>query len=216
MIRSFTPLRVVQVLACLLVLRTTAFVLFSFRDYFPPNFRSDFLLGRSAYFFGPYQWAFYAHILSGPFTLVCGLILISDFVRRRFPAWHRRLGRVQVAVVLLLVAPSGLWMAWHASTGAVAAAGFATLAVVTAVCAANGWRAAVHRRFDTHRRWMLRCYVLLCSAVVLRVIGGLSETLGAEWTYPFAAWISWLAPLAVLESLWFILPRSVHLRRSSA
>jgi uncharacterized membrane protein len=197
--RPFVTFRVAHVLAYLLVCRTTVSVLLTFGSYFPPNFRSDFLLGRDAYFFGPYQWAFYAHIVSGPFTLIAGLVLLSDSVRRRFPAWHRALGRVQVACVLLLVAPSGLWIAWYAATGAVAAVGFATVALVTAFCVAKGWRAAVQRRFEEHRRWMLRCYVLLCSAVVLRVIGGLSEVLGLDGTYPFAAWLSWLLPLLVLE-----------------
>jgi hypothetical protein len=199
--RSFAVLRVAQVLACLLVCRTVLVVLFSYRDYFPANFHSDFLLGRSTYFFGPYEWAFYAHIISGPFALVSGLVLIADPVRRRFPAWHRRLGRAQILCVLFLVAPSGLWMAWYAATGRVAAVGFATLAVVTAICAAQGWQAAVQRRFEQHRCWMQRCFILLCSAVVLRVIGGFSEVVGAEWTYPFAAWVSWMLPLFVLELL---------------
>ncbi len=194
-------IRLAQVLACLLVCKTTIVVLLTYPDYFSPNFRSDFLLGRKAYFFGPYQWAFYTHLFSGPFVLINGLILMSSPVRQRFQTWHRRLGRVQVACVLFLVAPSGLWMAWYAATGAIAAAGFAVLAVVTVVCATKGWRAAMQRRFGEHRRWMLRCYVLLCSAVVLRVIGGLSDLLGVEWTYPYAAWLSWLLPLIVLESL---------------
>ncbi len=124
--------RIIQLLACLLVCQTVLAVLFSFRDYFPPNFRSDFLLGRDAYFFGLYQWAFYAHILSGPFTLIAGLLLLSDSLRLRAPQWHRRLGKVQILVVLLVLAPSGLWMARYAITGAVAAVGFAVLAVATA------------------------------------------------------------------------------------
>jgi len=183
----------------LLVIKTVIYVLLNFRDYFPADFRSDFLLGRSGYFYGWYQWAFYAHVVSGPLTLIVGLVLISNWARRHYPQWHRRLGRVQVSCVLLLVCPSGLAMAWHAATGKVAAAGFATLAVVTAYCVAQGWRAAVARRFAHHQQWMLRCYVLLCSAVTLRVIGGVSEVYGLDWTYPLAAWVSWLVPLVVLE-----------------
>lgn len=193
-------MRATQALACLLVCRTTVSVLLTFRDYFPPDFRSDFLLGRDSYFFGPYQWAFYAHIISGPFALMAGLLLLSDSLRCRFPKWHRCLGRMQIVCVLVLVAPSGLWMAAYAATGAVAAAGFATLALATGFCAARGWRAAVRRRFDQHRCWMLRCFALLCSAVVLRVIGGLSDVLHWEWTYPLAAWLSWLLPLSYLET----------------
>lgn len=191
--------RLAQFLACLLIGKTVTYVLLNFRDYFPADFRSDFLLGRSEYFFGWYQWAFYIHILSGPFSLIAGLVLLSDWVRRRFPQWHRRLGRVQVFGVLLLVCPSGLAMAWRAATGSVAGIGFAALAITTAYCVAQGWQAAVGRRFAAHRQWMLRGYVLLCSAVTLRVIGGASEVYGLEWTYPYAAWLSWLVPLAVLE-----------------
>ncbi|MEX1223434.1 MAG: DUF2306 domain-containing protein [Pirellulales bacterium] len=203
----FIATRIIQLLACLLVCQTIVAVLLSFRDYFPPNFRSDFLLGRSGYFFGLYQWAFYAHILSGPFTLIAGLLLLSESFRRRAPQWHRRLGKAQIVVVLLVLAPSGLWMARYATTGAVAAVGFAVLAVATAACAAMGWRAAVGRRFDKHRQWMLRCFALLCSAVVLRAIGGLSEVMDLHWTYPLAAWISWLLPLAAVEAM-RIVPRS--------
>ena len=197
--RSSFIVRTALVLACLLICKTTLAIVLGYSNYFPPNFRADFLLGRSSYFFGAYRWAFYMHILSGPVTLFAGLVLLSNLFRSRFPAWHRRIGRVQVALVLLLVTPSGLWMSWYAATGQVAGMGFAVLSVATAVCAILGWRAAVSRRFQHHQRWMQRCYALLCSAVVLRVIGGLSEVLQIEWTYPYAAWVSWLGPIIALE-----------------
>ena len=129
------------------------------------------------------------------------MILLSERFRLRFSRWHRILGRIQVANVLLLVVPSGLWMSWYAMTGAVAGAGFAALAVVTGLCATFGWRAAMQRRFDVHRLWMLRCYVLLCSAVVLRLMGGvvLLAEIEGEWTYAVSAWACWLVPLVILE-----------------
>lgn len=208
---SSLRLQVVQVLACLLVCKTVLTVLLDYRGYFPANFRSDFLLGRETYFGGTYQWAFYAHIIVGPFVLVSGLVLLSDVVRLRFPIGHRRLGRVHVLCVLLVLAPSGLWMARYAASGAIAGVGFALLAVFTAYCAAKGWQTAVQRRFAEHRDWMQRCFALLCSAIVLRVIGGASDVLGVEWTYPFAAWGSWLVPLAVMEFL-RVRSRSLPLR----
>jgi hypothetical protein len=199
--RSLPMLRVVRVLAGLLVCKTVLVVFVSYHDYFPANFNSDFLLGKEAYFGGAYQWAFYAHIVTGPFVLASGLVLLSDSIRRQFPFWHRRLGRVHVLCVLFAVAPSGLWMARHAGTGTVAGVGFALLAIATAYCAGKGWQTAVERRFDEHRAWMQRCFALLCSAVVLRVIGGASDVLGVQSTYPFAAWLSWLVPLMLLELL---------------
>ena len=102
-------------LACLLILKIILGTVVSYRDYMPPNFESIFLEGRESYFFRDYQWAFYPYIISGPCSLLLGMLLVSDRFRQRFPKWHRVLGRMQVACVLLVVAPSGLWMAWYAA-----------------------------------------------------------------------------------------------------
>ena len=103
--------------------------------------------------------------------------------------------------VLLLVAPSGLWMASYAAAGPIAAAGLAVLAVATGMCFALGWRLAVKRRFPAHRRWMLRGFLFVCSAVVLRLSGGLATVTGvtATWVDPLATWMSWLIPLTAFE-----------------
>jgi hypothetical protein len=199
--RLITLPGVAKLAASLLILKVVATTIVNYRDYFPANFTAEFLLGREAYFFGSYQWAFYLHILTGPLALLVGLILISERFRWRFPRWHRRLGRMQAMGVLLFVTPSGIWMALHASGGPIATVGFAMLAILTAACVALGWRAAVRRLFETHRRWMLRCYLLLCSAVIIRMIGGLSLVTGfhSVWIDPLAAWASWLLPLLGYE-----------------
>ena len=63
-------------------------------DYLPPDFSSDFLLGRQRYFHGAYQWAFYPHIAAGPVTLILGTLLVSATFRRRvggaslLPKWQ--------------------------------------------------------------------------------------------------------------------------------
>lgn len=198
---STLPERILTLLAGVLILKVCMLVVSNYPNYFPPNFTSDFLRGRERHFSGVYQWAFYTHIMSGPVSLVLGLILVSERSRTRFPKWHRYLGRLQVACVLLLVTPSGLWMAYHAAAGPVGEVGLAVLAIATAICASLGARSAITRRFSDHRRWMWRCYLLLCSAVVLRLIGGLATVTGvaAPWVDPLAIWVSWLVPLTAFE-----------------
>ncbi|MBS0205015.1 MAG: DUF2306 domain-containing protein [Planctomycetes bacterium] len=203
MLNSRTPLlqRILALLAVVVIVKVTVAVVLGYREYIPPDFNSDFLHGRESYFAHDYQWAFYPHIISGPVTLILGLILISNRFRTRFPQWHRRLGRVQVFCVLLLVSPSGLWMAWYAAPGPVAGISFAILSVLTGACVVLGWQAAVKRRFAIHRVWMGRCFVLLCSAVVLRVVGGLGSVGGvqSDWYDPLASWASWVVPLVAFE-----------------
>jgi hypothetical protein len=194
---------VLRALAAILIVKVTVSVLAEYRFYCPPDFESDFLRGREAYFWGPYRWAFFTHLISGPVSLVLGAILISEQFRKSAARWHRRLGRIHAACVLLLLTPSGLWMACYAATGAIAATGLGSLAIATAACVVQGWRAALARRFADHQRWMLRTFVLLCSAVVIRISGGLATVAqwDAAWIYPASTWASWLAPLAVFESV---------------
>lgn len=191
---------ILRMLAVLLILKVVVAALLNWRDYFPPDFQSDFLLGRSNYFFGWYRWAFYTHIISGPLSLLLGMLLLSPRLRSLRPALHRQLGKAQIACVLGFVAPSGLAMAYHANTGAVAGIGFAAASALTIWCVSKGWIAAANRQFSEHQRWMERCFMLLCSAVSVRVIGGFSEWVGLVGTYPYAAWIGWLVPLITLEA----------------
>lgn len=194
--------QILSAAAALLIVRVTLEVLQGYGEYYPPDFSSDFLHGREADF-DRYRWAFYPHILSGPFALFTGLILMSDRVRLRFPRGHRWLGRIHVANVLLILLPSGFIMGFDAAAGLPAMISFVLLTVVTAICTALGWRAAMQRRFAIHRRWMQRSYLLLGSAVVLRVLGGIGTVLEVPWWWYDAAitWASWLLPLMVFELL---------------
>lgn len=190
-----------SILGALLVWKVVFSVAIGYRDYFPPDFESDFLRGRAPYFWGMYGVAFYMHLFAGPVSLILGTVLVSDRIRRIAPLWHRRLGSMQFACVLLLLAPSGLWMSYYAETGAVAASGLGLLAIATATCVMIGWRFARRRSFVDHRRWMWRTFILLCSAIVIRMIGGLATVAqwDAPWLYPFSTWASWLVPLLVFE-----------------
>jgi len=185
----------------LLTIKVLLSILSNYVDYFPPNFDAYFLLDREPYFFGLYGVAFYVHILTTPLALVSGMLLQSEGLRRRFPARHRFLGRMQVVGILVLLVPSSLWMSAYANGGRVAGAGFAVLALATGFCAIMGWRRAREREFKKHRYWMSRCFLMLCSAVVLRLISGAANVFGleSEWTYPITAWSAWILPLCAFE-----------------
>ncbi len=188
-------------LTVILIAKVTYQILSNYPDYFPPNFDAAFLLGRKEHFQGLYRLAFYSHILASPISLLGGLILINERFRRRFPSMHRTIGKYQICLVTFLVVPSGLWMSQYAITDLVAGLGFASLAIATGVCTIWGWRLAVRRRFDLHRRWMMRSFLLLCSAVFLRLVASAATIWNwdARWLYPFSAWMTWIVPLVIFE-----------------
>jgi Predicted membrane protein (DUF2306) len=212
--RSITLPRVLALVSGLLVWKVTVSIMAGYVNYLPPDFTADFLRGREGYFFGAYRWAFYSHIASGPVSLFLGVLLVSDSFRARFPKWHRWMGRLQVVNVLFIVSPSGLWMAWYTQTGPIAGVSFAILAVLTGFTAAMGWRAAVRRKFAIHRVWMWRNFVLLCSAVVLRLFVGLGTVVGVQsmWFDPVVSWLSWVVPVLVYELRGRFVPQALQRR----
>ena len=217
----FKPQTVIRLLAAFLIIKVTLSVVSTYGDYLPPDFsEAGFLIGRAGYFFGAYSVAFYFHIFAGPLTLLAGLILLSDSFRKRFTRWHRRVGRVQF-VCVMMVSISGVWMSRYAEGGLIAGLGFGSLAIATGTSVWFGMRTAMRRRFAEHRRWMMRNYILLCSAVVLRLTAGITIVTGstADWVYPMSAWTSWLIPLAVYETLsrmsWFSRPMRTQKSSSS-
>lgn len=193
---------VLRWLAVLLIIRVLIAIVANYPDYFPPNFDALFLQGRETTFTGVYRPAFYIHIFSGPVVLLGGLILLSQHVRRRHPDLHRRLGWVQVIVLVVFVLPTSVVMSRHAFGGWSAGLSFLLLSAATASCALVGVMYARRHRYDQHRRWMVRSYVLICSAVTLRLFSGAAGLVGvssAEGAYIVAAWCSWLLPLAAYE-----------------
>lgn len=191
-------------LGIILILRVLATIVANYPDYFPPSFDSLFLQGRESTFTREYQLAFYLHIVCGPFVLLSGLLLLSESVRSRCRGLHRALGRVHVALVLMVLLPTSVVMSWYAFGGWQAGLSFILLSAATGISIVSGVVSARRRNYQRHRRWMIRSYVLICSAIMLRLISGAIDLVGVsspELAYIVAAWSSWLVPLAILETL---------------
>ena len=123
------------------------------------------------------------------------------------PAWrsqargvHRWLGRVYV-IGCLTGGAGGVVIAFGSFAGPIATAGFATLGALWIFVNVQGWRTAVDRRFDLHRRWMIRSFALTFAAVTLRLYMGLIPVLHLEFmsAYRFISWWSWVGNLLVAE-----------------
>lgn len=196
------------VIAALTVLgvRVLGGILYEYQHYFPANFTtSSFLIGREESFTRLYAAAFYTHILSGPPTILLAGFLLWSGALPRLRAWHRWAARVLMSMIFLLLVPSGLLMAPNAFAGPVAAAAFITLSLATAVSAGCTLYFARTRRFAAHQRWATRCFLLLASPLLLRVVSGMLTVISYEepLAYRLNAWLSWLVPLLAYE-VWLV------------
>ncbi len=124
-------------------------------------------------------------------------------VRRRWPRWHRMLGWLYVLAVLL-AGSAGLLLAPRAQGGWSTGASFLLLALLWLAFTAFAVIHAIRRRFEQHRRWMLRSVALTFAAVTLRIYLGFGIAalrLDFATAYLLAAWLCWTLNLLAVE-LW--------------
>ncbi len=187
-------------------------ILTPYPHYLPPDLSRGFLKNKADYFFrSGYFLGFYAHITSAPVALLCGAIQMSRTVRRRWPLWHRRIGKLYSLLVLVLVAPGGLVMGFRAYGGTSSIVSFVLISSLAWWFTGLGWRAANRHRFAEHGRWMARSYAMICSAVTLRLIHYLMQPLNLDHTltYQVAVWMSWVPVLILLEWVFRVQQRRV-------
>jgi hypothetical protein len=150
------------------------------------------------------------HVLAAAVLNAVGLLQLVPWLRRRFPGWHRRAGRVFMTLALLGVA-SGLYMTWLRGSrlSDVSAIAISLNGVLIVAAVVMAWRLARQRRFDAHRRWAIRAFLLVSGVWMLRLglMGWILVNQGprgntAQLDGPFdVAWVfgCYLVPLAVAE-----------------
>jgi uncharacterized membrane protein len=146
----------------------------------------------------------YLHILASPVALFVGVFQFSPGLRARRPRLHRRMGQIYV-VACALGAASGLNLALHVEAGPVAAAGFGLLAIIWFLVTVKAYAEARARRFEVHRRWMVRSFALSFAAVTLRLYLPVGMfVLGYDQTtaYIAIAWLCWIPNLLIAE--WYL------------
>lgn len=132
-------------------------------------------------------------LLLGPFQFMPAL-------RRRHPALHRTMGKLYVACCLAGGA-AGLILAFGATTGPIATAGFGMLALAWLHATFRAWRLAVARRLVEHQRWMIRSFALTLAAVTLRIYLPLSMFLpfDGDDSYRAISFLCWVPNLVLAE-----------------
>lgn len=164
------------------------------------------------YFGGTSQWAsnilgntlakpwLWLHIAGAATALLVSPVQLLPWVRKRYPRVHRITGRIYV-IGCLAGGVGGFVVAFGSTAGPIATVGFALLAPTWIFVNIQGWRAAIDRRFQDHRRWMFRSFSLTFAAVTLRLYVAIGMAAGLPFMdiYRATAWISWIPNLILME-----------------
>lgn len=163
---------------------------------------------------------FAAHVLLAAVVTLAGLAQLVPALRRAAPALHRWTGRVFLVVACFL-ALGGVWMtiARGSYLSAISAVAILLDAALILAFAVLAWRAALARRFDQHRRWAMRTFMVVSGVWFLRVglmgwivVNGRPIGMTKRMDGPadiVLAFGSYLIPLAILE-LYFAAERDAR------
>jgi uncharacterized membrane protein len=169
------------------------------------NFKPDvnFLLTKQDVVFNPFwRTAFYIHIAGGMLAIAIGPLQFIRNLRQRFLNTHRLLGKIYISSILLLAAPTGLFMAFYANGGFYSTLGFFLMSVLWFFTTYMAVKTVRKKRISEHVRWMIRSYALTFAAVTLRILVPLmsfTADLSEDAIVVSTAWLSWIINLVIAE-----------------
>jgi Predicted membrane protein (DUF2306) len=167
------------------------------------------------------------HIVAAVLITLSGAAQFIPAIRRRVPRLHRWNGRIFI-VTSFGLSLAGLYLLFVRGGPVTLAQQISTLllGVLVMVCAAMAWRTALRRDFASHRRWALRLFLLVSSAIFIRstialvsVIlagaGALDVTVIQGPILNVVTFAQYCVPLAVLELYFWSQTRGGALARLS-
>ena len=185
-----------------LILSIAALIFHKSLDYSHPDFSHGYLLGKKDFFDGIFKYGLYAHIIGTPVAILIGTIQIFFRFEKKYPKLHRSAGKIYVATVLLLAAPGGFIMAFSAIGGQLSELCFLLLAMLWMYFTYQAYATAKKKNFTEHKKHMTRSFLLMLSAINLRILAFVFNhflAYDSVQMYIWAAWLSWVPSLAIYE-----------------
>jgi hypothetical protein len=150
-----------------------------------------------------YTICFYTHIFAGAVCISTALVQFSRYILKKSKAIHRWSGKLYVAVVLFIGAPTGLYMSFFAKGSFWERALFMFMAAFWFITTYYGFTTIHKKNVLAHRIWMMRSYAMAMTAVTFRVYHIVFYLIG--WghleNYEISLWISVIGNMLFAEYL---------------
>ncbi|QJF52849.1 DUF2306 domain-containing protein [Roseobacter ponti] len=125
--------------------------------------------------------AVFVHMMAGGLLSLLVFLQLVPGIRLRWPLVHRLTGRLLIAAALITGAGGLIFIAGRGTIGGPPMnAGFALYGALMILAACEVLRHAHAGRYDRHRRWALRLFVLAIGSWLYRVHYGIWDMLGYE------------------------------------
>lgn len=172
------------------------------------SFKNDFsfIRERAVLFLQPaYATCFYVHIFAGMCCIGAALLQFSYAILKKRKPVHVWSGRIYVTVVLLLGAPTGMYMSFFAKGTGAERGLFMFMAIAWFLFTLKGFTTILQKNVLAHKLWMIRSYAMALTAVTFRVYYLVLYLMDVELTqnYETSLWISVVGNLLLAEILIF-------------
>jgi len=151
-----------------------------------------------------YLYFFYPHVYTSIFVLFSGFIAVFVKPKAAFRNLHRFFGKIYVILLLLLAAPSGIYMGFYANGGILAKISFVILGILWWFTTYKAYLEIRKKNVLNHKKWMYRSYALAVSAITLRlwkvVLVYFFQPNPID-VYEVIAWLGWVPNLILTEIL---------------
>ncbi|KMQ66551.1 membrane protein [Chryseobacterium angstadtii] len=146
---------------------------------------------------------FYTHVYTSIFVLLFGFLAIlrKDFGLKNF---HRNMGKLYIFLILILAAPSGIYMGIFANGGFLSKISFVILGSLWWFTTYKAYQLARKKHFREHKQWMWRSFALSVSALTLRIWKVIIVYLfhpNPMDVYQIIAWLGWIPNILLIEYL---------------
>jgi Predicted membrane protein (DUF2306) len=170
--------------------------------YFSFSSEFSFIEERVLLFAKPfYWWCFYIHIFAGMWCISAALLQFSSWILKKRKKIHIWSGKIYVFVVLILGAPTGMYMSFFAKGSMAERMLFMFMAIVWFITTVRGLQAVHQRNIISHKNWMIRSYTMAMTAVTFRIYHIIFYLL--EWdhisNYEVSLWISVVGNILAAE-----------------
>ena len=190
----------VKIILFIIILFVGVLIVIKSLEYAHPDFSTGFIASKKKVFDGIFKWGLYGHIILTPILLLISSILIFFSLEKKYKKTHRILGVFYVFVVLFLDGPCSFILAINANTlGAVIP--FILLTLLWMFYTFKALMFAKKKDFKKHQQMMTRSYLLLISAILLRIYGYIAVVHLETYDYVTIVWLSWVPQLFVYEVL---------------
>lgn len=156
--------------------------------------------------------AFYVHLPTGILCLLSPIILFSRLFIKRALQLHQVVGKLYVWITLLLVCPTGMYLALYAKGGLITQTGFMLQGILLVWFTYKGYAAIQQKHKTGHVQYMIRSYAVATVVLSFRIFHIILFLLNVPYldNYAISQWLGLTGNLLFAELIILFIAHKVN------